>query len=135
DSSASGLRNGLVTSHSSGPSQITVENSPATQVFGVVGRATPRCSATAPAAGPAGSRRRSVMATNGSGTICTSSGSSANRSDQPGNAPVRASSTVTAGSFRVDQHGIGDLDGDQRVPDRDVQRLPDALAARLDQRE
>ena len=89
-SSPSGERNGLVISHSSGPSQIAVAVSLSTYVDGVVGRATPRYSATAAAAGPVGSTRRSLIATNGRGVTCTPSGEAA-----------RASPHATSGAVLV----------------------------------
>ena len=123
-------------SHSSGPNQIAVTDSFSTYVDGVVGRAMPRCPATADTAGPAGSTFRSAIATNGRGVISTPSGRASSSSDHAASGARRVSvSAVTAGSFGVDEDGSVISTGTSVSRDGHVHRLPDAGPAGLDQGE
>src|SRR6266702_3183849 len=105
DSSSPGVGDGVVTSHSSGPSQITVAVGPVAERDGPGSPVTPSPAATRAAAGPKGVARRQAWARNGSAASRTPSGSAANRPDQDRNGWARSSvSAVTAGSLRVDRN-------------------------------
>src|SRR3954464_12852614 len=134
-SSSSGPASAVpVTSHSSGPSQITVVSPLFAYVDAVVGSSTPSRSAAAAAPGPDGATRRSTIVMNGSSAIATESGSCANRAAHGCSGLVRSIvSAIAARSFRVDQHRTCHLDGNQCPVDRHMQGFAYTRLAGLDQ--
>src|SRR5690348_340273 len=124
-----------VTSHSSGPNQITVVSAPSTAVDAAVGSAaTPSTPAAAAPPAPLGSTHRSTIVTQGSSASWVEEGSSANRDCQSCRGLWRERvSAIAACSFGIDQDAAGDLHGHQPAVHGNVQGFSDAGVPTLDQ--